>query len=453
MSNIKELISFYNQVIDQDFIDTVCSELKLEFRQRLFPCVVVIWLMIIQRLTVKSTLSSALTQYKKNGFSDLTAELKIGYKISSNTGGYSKARKRLPLELVERCADRLTDSISALSKDQRWEDLKVYLVDGSTWTLESTKELKESFPPCKNQYGQSHWPKVRTVHAHDLVTGVALRPEYGPMYGEEAVGEVTLLPKLLKRIENKSVIVADRLYGTFMVLFQVVKSGQDAVVRLQNQHANQFLKILNNKPGKTAVKWSPSKKELQKYKELDVKDQVEGYFIYYKLRKKGFRPIDLYIFTTIDLSEEKIVELYGLRWHVETDLRDIKSTIRLAQIKSKTKDMVTKEIILGHVAYNLIRNIMAIAGQKAKIAPRDLSFSRVSDFVFAFATELLSGDIKKIDSCISQLINDLHQYKLPKRKGRIEPRKILLRRSPFSKLKLPRQEEIKKILEKHASYA
>jgi hypothetical protein len=40
----------------------------------------------------------------------------------------------------------------------------------------------------------------------------------------------------------------------------------------------------------------------------------------------------LYLFTTLELPVAEIVDIYGLRWNVETDLRSLKRTVGLHQL-------------------------------------------------------------------------------------------------------------------------
>ena len=60
------------------------------------------------------------------------------------------------------------------------------------------------FPPATNQYGPCHWPIRRVVVAHDLDSGLACRPEYGPMYGDDPESESSLVRPLLWRGARKS---------------------------------------------------------------------------------------------------------------------------------------------------------------------------------------------------------------------------------------------------------
>ena len=50
-----------------------------------------------------------------------------------------------------------------------------------SWNMKP--ELVQAFPPASNQHGKSHWPVMRLVVLHDLETGLAERPYWGPLNG------------------------------------------------------------------------------------------------------------------------------------------------------------------------------------------------------------------------------------------------------------------------------
>ena len=48
---------------------------------------------------------------------------------------------------------------------------------------EASASLRKAYPPAKNQHGRAHWPILRMVVLHELETGLAEVPQWGPMYG------------------------------------------------------------------------------------------------------------------------------------------------------------------------------------------------------------------------------------------------------------------------------
>ena len=53
------------------------------------------------------------------------------------------------------------------------------------------------------------------VVAHDLITGLGMRPEWGAVNGPCAVSEQSLFEQAVKRLPDHAVAVADANFGVF----------------------------------------------------------------------------------------------------------------------------------------------------------------------------------------------------------------------------------------------
>jgi hypothetical protein len=97
--------------------------------------------------------------------------------ISGNTGAYSKARERLPTEVVIAVADIIFSHFCP-TEDERllWYGYRIFAMDGTTIHLPETEELQKAFPLGGNQRGQASQPVLQMVVAHDLVTRTAVTP-------------------------------------------------------------------------------------------------------------------------------------------------------------------------------------------------------------------------------------------------------------------------------------
>jgi putative transposase len=176
------------------------------------------WMMMRQRLDPKGTLSTTVqdvTEGRPQALLPTHKRLTEGT-LSSNTGAISRARQRLDQKVTEQVADRIfsylmADAPEALPGLGR----QVFLLDGSSLDLPATPELRKAYPPAENQHGVAHWPVVRIVVAHDVISGLAMRPCWGPMYGEQAVSEQALAAEGIGRLPAGSVVVADRNFGVF----------------------------------------------------------------------------------------------------------------------------------------------------------------------------------------------------------------------------------------------
>ena len=105
-------------------------------------------------------------------------------------------------------------------------------------------------------------------------------------------------------------------------------------------------------------------------------------------------------------------------------------------LRSKTPEMVEKEIWSRLLAYNLVRQIMVHAAIKHSKTPRQLSFKIALRAIGAFRQQgILTGkDSLKYDA----LLKAIAHKEVGNRPGRYEPRAIKRRPKPQKRLQKPR---------------
>ena len=375
-ATILSAMRLLKQLLPEDYVEDLHMS---HGRNRLcvYSPYMVVWMMTYQRLKQGATFEEAVREMLEgesvNELSDCK-KVRSG-NISRRTGGYSHARKRLPLELVEEVSDHVFDTLCEAGGAT--EGRRAFLLDGFTLRLETTKELREAFPPSRDD---SMWPVLNVAVAHDAYTGVAARPVWGPMYGDNAINETQLSRQLFERMPSGSIVIGDRAFGVFSVANEVVLNGHDVVMRLKDDRARRISGKLPMSKAEEEVEWSASYRELLHYPELTGNERIRGRIITRKLKvkKENGEPEYLRIFTTLmDVSADEIVALYSQRWNVETDIRDLKQTLKLNYLRSKTVDMVLKELHLAIIAYNIVNELRRQIALKSGDRPRDLSFTRV----------------------------------------------------------------------------
>jgi hypothetical protein len=279
----------------------------------------VVLMMILQRLLQgKATLNGAVQQVLSGRLEGLLPRHKRIEEdtLSSNTGAYSRARCRLPKAVAEMAADQVVEYLLAEHKEALpGLGRQAFLLDGSSLTLPHTEELLKAYPPASNKHGPSHWPVMRVVVAHDLVSGIAVRPVWGPMYGDQPVSEQSLAESIIDRLPEGSVVVDDRNFGVFSVVWYADRKKHPIVVRLTDVRARS----LNggNLPSEADhwIDWKPSRWDRGAHPDLPADACVRVRFIATTVVRKG-KVIQLYLLTTLDLPLEQIVELYGFRWNI-----------------------------------------------------------------------------------------------------------------------------------------
>jgi putative transposase len=378
-------LALYEQLVSPSSLDVLRKELGLPGGGGLFSSALTVWIWVRQRLAGGVGVESAWLECSEEEalrLSPKSSRAKRGV-LSPHASGYDYARHKLPLDLVAAAADRLFVEAEALlgAPCDGW-----MLIDGTSLTLPHSPAIAKAFPPAENQFGPSHWPVVKVVLAHDLAHGLSMRPEWGPMYGPNAVSEPALALRLIERLPEKCGVIADRGFG----ILQIARAleGRRMLVRLTEPRAKPMLPAgasLSQDVDAPCV-WRAGAFERRKHPDLPEDFGVPGRLIVRHVIGPGQKPVTVCLFTNdLTKSAEELVELYAQRWNIETDFRSLKATVGLEILRSKSPDMVSKELVLSIAAYNLVRTIMALAAQQAGLEPRKLSFTRARNCIEIYA--------------------------------------------------------------------
>jgi len=134
------------------------------------------------------------------------------------------------------------------------------------------------------------------------------------------------------------------------------------------------------------------------------------------------------------------MRLYGLRWDVELDLRHLKTTLGMDVLRSKTPQMVRKEIHAYLLAYNLLCTVMWAAGTTYGTNPLRLSLQGTRQHLNNFTEQLATASTKKSQQLYCTLLELIVHKPVPKRLGRYEPRVRKRRPKSYSLMRQPRAE-------------
>jgi hypothetical protein len=402
------------------------------------------WLLLAQRLQGGAPLEAAVLELLRGLPSSFWPRpckrirdwRERGRTPSSHTGAYNQARQALPLSIVQNSCDHIFNQLIAeLGQTAPAGSARAFLLDGSSMRAAHSPELCEAYPPERNQHGQSHWPLLRVLVAHELHTGLAMRPQWGPMHGDKAVSEQGLLEEAIDRLPEGSTVMGDANFGVFSVAYAAAQRDHPILLRLTTARAQRLGGEPLHDGIDREVVWAPTRDDRRNHADLPKHASVKGHLLVRRVQPgNGRAPFLLALFTTLPLSVKEIYDLYGQRWMVETDLRTLKGALRLDQLTSATSDMVAKEIEMAITAYNLVRALIVVASRQSGIPPRGYSFTKVSRILQVFGPALADApDQQAAQRLLDQIMTCVQQSKLPRRKRKRPsyPREIWSRGATF----------------------
>lgn len=402
------------------------------------------WLMVVQRLHGGASLEAAVfdlvrglpASFWPRPCKRVRQWREHGQAPSSHTGAYNQARQALALPIVKQSCDRIFEQlVEQMDRTAGPAATRAFVLDGSSVRTAHSQALCELYPPGSNQHGEGHWPVLRVLVAHDVRSGLAMRPEWGAMYGPHAVSEQELLERAIDRLPSGSTVIGDANFGVFSVAYAAAQRKHPVVLRLTLERARRLAAEAVRDGLDRVLVWEPSAADRKNHPQLPAEACVTGRLSVRQVQpSNGAAPFLLALFTDLPSSSEEVFALYGQRWAVETDLRTLKTTLCLDQLTCTTPDMVAKEIEMGIAAYNLVRALIGLASQQSGIEPRGYSFTKVRRIVETFAADLANApDPQAAQRIFDLMMRCVQQSKLPRRKSRRAsyPREVWKRGATF----------------------
>lgn len=437
------VLGIFEKYLPSQVIQELYRETKKTYYSRILPPLSIMWGFIFQRLNGDHSLDAAWSHLSSDVIQKrfgLQKERK--QPLSESTSAYSQARQRLPLSVAKKTLAYLSNTISSQAGEEgRWHGWRVNLFDGSTIQLSANDEVRKHYGTNKNQHREGHWALMRLVAGFDFYSGAV----NGVAEGAYRLSEHPLAVSLILDLGQSWLHIGDRYFGAYHVLQAIAAAKSQANIRLNASSAKRLSKGQSLSPGcDLDVIWKQA--SYDKVEPDLPTPEIEGRLIYARLEKNGFRPIDLYLFTTLTDREAypaaDLVALYGMRWHVELDFRHIKTTLDMEHLDGKSVDMIRKELILGLAAYNLLRGLMTTAAQQAKQLPCQLSLAkcwrRIMEESRSISPQSTQKDIERV---LSRILQRLGRCVLPKRnQERFEPRAVWGRAQVFPKITTSRDE-------------
>jgi putative transposase len=442
-----DALSIYQRLLSAEFWNQLHSQTGFRGNNCVYSFPVVMWLMIAQRLAGGTSLQCAVLEllrglpptFWRHPCKRLLRQAQRP--LSSHTGAYNKARHGLPLKVVEQSCDWIFDQLAASTGGSiPTLGRRAFFFDGTSVRLAHSQALCQAYPPGSNLQGASHWPLLRMLVAHDLQTGLAIRPEWGPMHGPQAVSEQRLLEQAIGRLPAGSLAVGDANFGVFSVAYTAVQRGYPVLLRMTQQRAQRLAGEPLRDGMDRQIRWNPSRDDRKSHPHLPADAVVRGRLIVRQVQPDDqAAPFLLALFTTLEIEPEEAFSLYGQRWNIETDLRSLKSSLNLDQLTCTTPEMVAKELDLAMAAYNLVRAVTYTASLETGIPPRGFSFTRVRMVVEAFTPLIAAArNAEEAQAHLDRMMYYVRQAALPirKRKRPSFPRAVWHKGAAFPNRKL-----------------
>jgi len=405
--------SFFNLLTSDTLLDKVEERLPLH-RERLYPPTETLSMFLAQAMSADRSCQKIVNQA---ALQRLSGGLTTG---STRTGGYCRARQRLPLEMVSSLTQHLGQQIDEQLPDEwRWQGRRVRVIDGTTVTMPDTAANQASFPQQRGQRAGLGFPIGRLVGITCLASGALINAAIGRFNGKGG-DEQTLLRTLQDTFQPGDVALGDAFFATYFFIAAMQARGIDILMeqqgarkRVTDFRRGQKLGVRDHLMVLTKPKIRPNWMSEVQYNTAPGSLTVREF-------KAGGKIMVTTMVCPKSYPKEMLKALYKSRWHIELDIRNIKDTLGMNILSCKTPEMAIKEIWVYLLAYNLIRLMMAQSALLADIHPRNISFKHSLQLWLIYLQQPSMLDEERL----KVLFKLIAQQRVGHRPGRIEPRAV-----------------------------
>lgn len=378
--NLKDSLlvnSLLASTLSPEVIAAACRACGHAWRETFWNPTTTLLTFLLQVLSAEKTLRAAvadlLAQLAALGRADLP---------SGDPAAYCQARQRLPVELPITMLSHIVAQIGPLPQKARiWLGRRVRIVDGTTLSMPDEPELQKAFPQPSAQKPGCGFPVARIVVLFCWATGAILDVVIDSLHA----AELPLFRKLWHHFRPGDVALGDRAYCSYVDMIRLRQRGVFGIFRLHQRREADFRKGQRLGPDDQLVTWRRPERWLdsmgisrEEFEQLPESMTVRMVRIAHT--PKGFRSRTVVVVTTlldpIETPADEIRALYRDRWLAELNLRSIKTQMGMDILRGQSVDVVTKEIVMHLVAYNLIRLLMWHARPRARPRPAPPQFHR-----------------------------------------------------------------------------
>jgi hypothetical protein len=442
LARIKQDVS---QALSAATVEEVCAEVGYRWRQgELDPPTTIA--LFVQQIVHGNAPCSEVPHLSENTFT---------------ASAWCQARARLPLEVYQAMLTRVCDAAlpATRQKQHLWHGHRTWHVDGSTYSMPDTQELREAFGTPRGQAQGCGFPVAHLLVLFNAATGLLVDAFASPL----RTGDVAQANEYLAHLDEGDILIGDDSFSGYAHIALISQANLHAVV--PNHHL-RIIDFTSARPysvlqGKKVVAGLPRSRWI---KSLGKEDQLVEWFkphkcpdwmsqqqydalpqsitvreIQRKVRLEDGRRVVVTVVTTLLdpllYPAQEIVALRLRRWDVETNLRHLKITMGLDVLRCHSESGVRKELAVFCLVYNLVRVVMLEAAQR-----QGVTVSRIS-FIDALKWMRHAGP----DEALPDLVIN------PWRLNRIEPRCRKRRPKQYDLMNKPR-DVLRKLLKKRRRF-
>lgn len=219
-----------------------------------------------------------------------------------------------------------------------WKGFRLLAVDGSRITLPKTDELKNIYGETKNQ-NPSGVVQARVSILYDVLNNYVLDGIFSPL----SIGEGKLAKKHLAYSQSKDLIIYDRGYPSYDLIFEHKKREIDYLIRVKVDFNNVTKTFMRSGKTSQIVEIYPGKNSNLSDKEYNKSSPIKVRLIRITLSNGQTELLMSSLLDSKKYSKKIFQELYFKRWGVETFYDELKNKLKVEHFSGYSPQSILQD--------------------------------------------------------------------------------------------------------------
>jgi hypothetical protein len=339
-------------------------------------------------------------------------------------GALAQRRALMPLAIFEAMmrAALKPKADPVRHSDAFYQGLRLCGIDGSTFSVTNTPQVKKRMKKARSRRGRAAFPKVGVA----VLVELGLHNPLAAALGPDGESEMVLAKRLMPVQPEKSLLISDRYYGIPALLVDLPAEGQrHFLVRVKTKLKRRLLQVY---PDGSALVEIGSGEKTRQVREILARVQRGG--------GGAFTTVRLWT-SLLDWQRFRAAELlamYGKRWEQEIFYKELKVDMRSTPLlQSHTALTAMQEIAALILAYAVLVDYRIQAAKVGEVGVLRISFLKTLYEIQGLWRFLeVSADLlgpEKIRLLLRRTLRQIAEAAIPKRRKRSCPRAL---RQPVS---------------------
>lgn len=339
-------------------------------------------------------------------------------------GALSQRRAVLPWEIFEAImAAALKPKASPKRHpDAFYHGLRLCGIDGSTFSISNTPQVKKRMKKARTRRGRAAFPKVGVA----VMVELGLRNPLAAAMGAKGESEMVLMKQVLPSQPEQSLLINDRYSGTPALLVGLSEEGErHFLVRVKANLTRRLLEVYPDGSALVEIRAGGQRRLVR-----EVMGRVR------RGAKGGFTTVRLWT-SLLDWEgcpAEELLALYGKRWEEEIFYKELKVDMRsTTRLQSNTPETAVQELAALILAYAMLVDHRISAASKGEVGVLRISFLKTLQIVqglwrfLELSADLLGPD--KVRLVVRRALRQISEAVIAPRRKRSCPRGL---RQPVS---------------------